>query len=78
MYTLRDVSAQKFTLFNETQLVEIEGIKSVSSVVKAGQKKKVKAHLGLSGYLFAGSLKNAVRMKVAADLGDVFDLSFGI
>ena len=78
MYTLKDVSAQKFTLLNEAQLVNIEGIKSVTSIIKAGQKKKVKAHLGLTGYLFSGTLKNAVRMKVAADLGDSFDFSFGI
>lgn len=78
MYTLKDVSAQKFTLLNESQLVNIEGINSVTSIIKAGQKKKVKAHIGLTAYLFSGSFKNIVRMKVTSDLSDGFDFSFGI
>jgi hypothetical protein len=78
MYTLKDLVSGKFSLLNESDLLQVEGINAVSILVVAGERKKVKVHIGLFDYLFASTLKEAIKVKVKNDLGSDFDLSFGI
>jgi len=78
MYSIKDLVSDKFSLSNEFNLVEIEGINSVSTIVVSNKPKKVVAHIGLVAFLFESNFKNIVRQKVKRDLGENFQFGFGI
>jgi len=78
MYTIKDLVSDKFVLLNEMNLVEVEGINSVSTIVESGKQKRVIAHVGLTAFLFEGNFKNIIRQKVKRDLGENFQFTFGV
>lgn len=78
MYTIKDFASEKFVLLNETDLLKVEDVNSITVISILGQPKKIKIHIGLFDYLFSSTLKTALRDKVRKDLRSDFELSFGI
>jgi hypothetical protein len=78
MYTVKDISSNTFTLLNEYDIINIEDVKSVSTLVKEGKRKKIIINIEFFDYFFNNNFKAILRNKVKSDLGTHFDLSFGI
>ena len=78
MYTVKDISSNNFTLLNEFDIINIEDVKSVSTLVREGKRKKIKINIEFFDYFFNNNFKSILRNKVRQDLGSHFDLSFGI
>lgn len=78
MYTFKDLVADKFTLVNEVNLIDIDGVKSISVSRNDNGKKIVKIHLGFIGYMFETTFQNALKAKVEKDLSESAKFEFGI
>jgi len=78
MYTLKDIASNQITFLNESQLVDLEEVNSVTIIIKYDERKVVKAHIGLYNYLFGSILKNIIGTKVKKDLGYDFIFKFAV
>ena len=78
MYTIKDVVSDKITILTEYDLINIEGVHSVSTFKRNTDIKKITVHIGLYDYLFGFDFKNTIRLKMLKDIHSEYTLKFGI
>jgi len=78
MYTLKDLSSVKFVLLEVSDILKLEDVKGISIYNVSEKRKKIEIKISFFDYLFAVTFKNTLRDKVKNDLGNDFDLEYGI
>lgn len=78
MYTIKDVVSDKFILLNEFDLINVEGVKSITQRLVAGKQKQIIVGIGLYDYLFNPVYKNLIREKTKRDFGYSFNFVYGV
>lgn len=78
MYTIKEVVGDKFKLTSEFDLINVEGIKTVTVRTVDGKSKQVIVGIGLYDYLFNTTFKKLVKDKTKKDLGEDFHFVYGV
>lgn len=78
MYTLREVASDNFKLKDEFDIVNIDGVDSVTVKLIEGEEKTIKVNLTIYDYFFNSTFRKLIREKIVKDLGETYKFTYGI
>jgi hypothetical protein len=76
--TLRELNSVKTCLLSDLDINKVEGVRATRTDHWSRNRKDIKVYIGLVNYLFSSELKLALVRKIKEDLGNHYNIKFGV